>query len=277
MKSIATITLGGTLPEKLFAASAAGFSGIEIVEKDFLTYQGTPRDIRQLCHDLGLEIIALQPMRDFEGCPREQLKERLTRVEEMFDVMGELGTKTLLLCSNVSSQSSSDPGMIADDLHLLVERAKRRGLRIGYEALSWGAHTRTFSDAAYFVERVSDPSFGLVLDTFHTFALNDDFTGILNLPPERIFFVQLADAPRVAIDLLTWSRTFRCLPGVGEFALPSFLRQLNSIGYKGPLSLEVFSSIYPTLPPGLVASLGYASLEALEVAALALETDATAA
>jgi hypothetical protein len=46
-----------------------------------------------------------------------------------------------------------------------------------------------------------------VLDSFDTLALKDDFTGIAALPADKLFFVQLADAPLMASDVL-------CGPGI---------------------------------------------------------------
>ncbi len=71
--SIATVSLSGTLPEKLEAIAAAGFDGVEIFENDLLYFDGTPATVRRMCADLGLEIMLFQPFRDFEGGPRERL------------------------------------------------------------------------------------------------------------------------------------------------------------------------------------------------------------
>ena len=69
----------------------------------------------------------------------------------------------------------------------------------------------------------------------------DDQSGITELPAERIFFVQLADAPRLAMDPLSWSRHTRNSPGQGQLPVADFLRAVFAAGYRGPLSLEVFS------------------------------------
>lgn len=46
LRSIATVSISGTLPEKLHAIAAAGYQGVEIFENDLLYYTGTPADIR---------------------------------------------------------------------------------------------------------------------------------------------------------------------------------------------------------------------------------------
>src|ERR1700691_6268470 len=71
-KSIATVSLSGTLPAKLAAAAAIGFGGVEIFENDLLTYDGSPEDVRAIAAGLGLTITIFQPFRDFEAMPEPQ-------------------------------------------------------------------------------------------------------------------------------------------------------------------------------------------------------------
>ena len=46
------------------------------------------------------------------------------------------------------------------------------------------------------------PHLGLILDSFHTLSLKDDPSGIARLPGEEIFFLQMADAPLLAMGVL---------------------------------------------------------------------------
>ncbi|HHK2658023.1 TPA: 3-dehydroshikimate dehydratase, partial [Pseudomonas aeruginosa] len=247
-RSITTVSLSGTLPEKLEAIAAAGFDGVEIFENDLLHYDGSPRDVRRLCADLGLEILLFQPFRDFEGCRRERLGRNLERAERKFDLMQELGTDLVLVCSNVAADALGEPALLADDLRQLAERAAVRGLRIGYEALAWGRQVNTWEQAWDLVRRADQANLGLILDSFHTLSLDGDPRGIADLPGEKIFFVQMADAPLLAMDVLEWSRHFRCFPGQGGFDLAGFLAPVVASGYRGPLSLEVFNDGFRAAP-----------------------------
>lgn len=67
-RAIATVCMPGTLADKLSAAAEAGFDGVEIFENDLTYFDGRPEDVREFAGSLGLELIALQPFRDFEGC-----------------------------------------------------------------------------------------------------------------------------------------------------------------------------------------------------------------
>jgi 4-hydroxyphenylpyruvate dioxygenase len=266
-RSIATVSLSGALDEKLRAIAAAHFSAIELFENDLINFSGKPREVRALAEDLGLSIDLFQPFRDFEGVPDDVFRRNLDRAERKFDTMAELGAPMMLVCSNVSSQAVDDDQRSAAQLHELGERAARRGLRIAYEALAWGEHVRTYRHAWRIVEQAAHPSVGLALDTFHTLAVGDDPAGIADLPGERIAFLQVADAPRLAMDPLAWSRHFRCFPGQGDFDLPTFLAHVLRSGYSGPLSLEIFNDVFRASDPRQTALDAMRSLLLLEAQA----------
>ncbi|MBU6257512.1 MAG: TIM barrel protein [Burkholderiales bacterium] len=247
-RSIATVSLSGMLREKVEAIAAAGFDAFELFENDLLQFSGSPRDVRALAADLGLAIDMFQPFRDFDGARLEQVQRSLDRAERKFDLMGELGTDLLLVCSNVQPEASGDIEQLAEQYAMLAERAQRRGLRIAYEALAWGRQIKLYAQAWAVVQRVNRPNFGLTLDSFHTLALRDDPAGIARIPAARIFYVQLADAPWVQTDVLSHSRHFRCFPGQGEFDVTGFLGAVLDAGYRGTISLEVFNDEFRSAP-----------------------------
>ncbi len=131
------------------------------------------------------------------------------------------------MCSNTSSAVIADEERAAVQLHELAERAARRDLRIGYEALAWGREIKHFSHAWSIVKR----HLGLIVDSFHTLSLGDDPNGIAKIPGGKIFFMQLADAPLLAMDVLQWRRRYSCFPGQGQFDLVNFVEHVLQAGY----------------------------------------------
>ena len=127
-KCIATVALSGTLPEKLEAAAAVGFDGVEIMEADLLSFDGSPADMRRIADSLGLGIDLYQPFRDFEAMPAPARARNLDRAERKFDVLGALGAGTMLVCSNTQPAALDDDARAAADLRGMAERAARRGL-----------------------------------------------------------------------------------------------------------------------------------------------------
>ena len=240
--------MSGTLREKLEAIAAARFDGFELFENDLIYFNGSPTEVGTLAADLGLACELYQPFRDFEGVPDAVLQKNLDRAERKFDVMQALGAQLMLVCSNTSPNLIADEERMAAQLYALAERAARRNLRIGFEALAWGRAVKLYSQAWAIVERADHPHLGLILDSFHTLSLRDDPSGIAKIPGDRIFFLQLADAPLLAMDVLQWARHYRCFPGQGQFDLESFLEQVLLTGYSGPLSLEIFNDLFREAP-----------------------------
>lgn len=239
--AIATVCLSGTLREKLEAISAAGFTAVEIFENDLLYFNGTPAEVRRLTDDLGLTVAVYQPFRDFEGMPEPQRAKGFARAERKFDTMEEIGCDFLMVCSNVSPDSLGGIDRAAADFHELGGRAARRGMRVAFEALAWGRHVNDYRDAWEIVRRADHPAIGFVLDSFHVLARGTELRPIRAIPKDKIFLVQMADAPKLDMDALSWSRHYRCFPGQGDLPIDPFMDALGATGFDGLLSLEIFS------------------------------------
>ncbi|GAA2305036.1 sugar phosphate isomerase/epimerase and 4-hydroxyphenylpyruvate domain-containing protein [Streptomyces kunmingensis] len=254
--SIATVSLSGSLTEKLTAAARAGFDGVEIFENDLLASPLTPEEIRGLCADLGLRIDLYQPLRDLEAVPEDVFARNLRRAEHKFRVAQRLGADTVLVCSSVSPDAVDDDALAARQLRQLAERAADFGIRIAYEALAWGRYVNTYDHAWRIVEAADHPALGTCLDSFHILSRSrapKDLEGIADIPGDKVFYLQLADAPLLAMDVLQWSRHYRCFPGQGDLDVAGLLRQVLRTGYAGPLSLEVFNDVFRQAEAGPTA------------------------
>ncbi|WP_225095432.1 sugar phosphate isomerase/epimerase and 4-hydroxyphenylpyruvate domain-containing protein [Streptomyces sp. CoH27] len=264
--SIATVSLSGSLTEKLTAAARAGFDGVEIFENDLLASPLTPEEIRARCADLGLSIDLYQPMRDIEAVPQEVFTRNLRRARHKFELMERLGADTVLVCSSVSPLALDDDALATEQLAQLADLARESGIRVAYEALAWGRHVNRYDHAWRIVEAAGHPALGTCLDSFHILSRGSDPRGIEDIPGEKIFFLQLADAPLPAMDVLQWSRHHRCFPGQGGFDVAGLLRHVLAAGYRGPLSLEVFNDVFRQADAGSTAVDAHRSLLLLQEA-----------
>jgi 4-hydroxyphenylpyruvate dioxygenase len=263
---LATVCLSGTLEEKLAAAAHAGFDGVELFEPDLIGSRLSPREVRVRAAELDLSIDLYQPFRDFEGVSPAQLERNLRRGEAKFEVMEELGANMMLVCSNVSSEVIDDDSLAAAQLATLADRAAGHGLRIAYEALAWGQHVSEYDHAWRIVREADHPALGVCLDSFHILSRGTSLGAIDEIPAEKLFFLQLADAPHLVMDVLQWSRHYRCFPGQGGFDLAGFTSRVLDAGYTGPLSLEVFNDVFRQADPGRMAVDAMRSLLILEEA-----------
>lgn len=291
--AVASVSLGRhpshSLERKLQAAKNNDFSGIELVYNDLLVHAASHNQptrasavqIRDLCHRLSLEILTLNPFKNFEGNCSVSVQERLAIADEWFEVAVDVGTSIIQIPSQFLENSTGDVAVIVPELRTLADSAAAHGLKIAYEAVAFARHNALWQDSLRIVEAVNRPNFGLCLDSFHIHArIWGDAcvpSGMLphameNLaksmeeflqkcPREKILYIQLSDASRFTPPLtdaspllddlevrdsrLAWSRNFRPFPieEPGYFPVVDIARiWLLDYGWDGWLSLEGFLS-----------------------------------
>ena len=177
LSSIATVSLGGSLEERLSAAAAAGFDAVELFEDDLICCPRPPEEVAALARELRLVIDLYQPFRDFEAVPEDLHRRNLRRAEHKFEVMRRLDVSTMLVCSNVSPTAIDDDGLAAAQLHALAELGAQFGIRIAYEALAWGRHVSDYLHSWRIAEAARHPNLGLCLDSFHVLTRGVDPIG----------------------------------------------------------------------------------------------------
>lgn len=267
--TMATVGLGGTLEDKLAAAAAAGFDGIDVWEPDLASSTLGPEQVRARCADLGLSIDGFQPFRDFDSVDASRFSANLSRAEAKFDVMAALGATMLLVVSSVSADAVRNDDLLIEQLQVLADRAAVREMKIAYEALAWGSHVNTWDHSWAIVAKADHPALGLCLGSFHIFAKSSELAALDEIDPEKLLVVQLSDAPPVPTDhmgpgeLLEFSSRHRLLPGQGVFDLRGFLGHLFKAGYTGPLSVELFNDLFRQADPNCLAVDARRSLQAL--------------
>ncbi|RPD60257.1 xylose isomerase-like protein [Lentinus tigrinus ALCF2SS1-7] len=242
-----------TLPLKLRAIAEAGFPAAELGFPDLEAYteqehRGYKKldesgkgdldtlvqaatNIRKLCSELGLSILAVHPFDHFEGYGESSKRAaKLERASAWFKVLQALGCEMLQVGSTPDESSSSDYDVIAGDLRKLADEAAAQDppIRIAYELWAWGAYVNTWEHIWEICKRIDRPNFGLCLDTFQICArayadptsrnglLQDPPEGsavmhlasslkalAITVPPEKIFYFQISDGSRkVAPDTL---------------------------------------------------------------------------
>lgn len=262
---ISTVCLSGTLEDKLRAAAAAGFAGVEMLEYDLVMSPWSPARMADEAASLGLSVDVYQPFH-VETVPPDLFVAGLRHAERKFDLLSELGARVLVCCSSRTANGLDDDDLTAEQLNLLADRAEQRGLRLAYEAVPWG-RVRTFEDAWRIVERVDHPALGMCLDSFHVLSIVNDPAVIARVAGEKVFHVQLADAPRLNMDVREWSLHSRMFPGQGSLDVAGFLSRILRMGYTGPIALEVFNDVYQQEDPRHAATDAMRSMLTLAEAA----------
>ncbi|KAH8894589.1 putative 4-hydroxyphenylpyruvate dioxygenase [Thozetella sp. PMI_491] len=261
--AVATVSLGKhashTLEHKIAAVRENGFHGIELVHAELLAHASqhdqspvaSAAQIKALCAKHSVEILSLNPLKNFEGNLESSLEDRLSAAREWVDLAVALGTRYVQMPSQflaAGTRSTGDFDIIIPELQALADMAAESGISIAYEAVAFAAWNPLWQDSVRVVQAVDRPNFGLCLDSFHIHsriwgsafsptgtlpggaeALEESMKEFLaTCPRDKVFYLQLSDASRFEPPLtedsplfdglevkdsrLAWSRSARPFP-----------------------------------------------------------------
>jgi len=253
-----TITLAGPLEGKLKAMRAAGFTQVMLNANDLAGHPGGPEAAIEAVRASGLRVTGFQVLRDFEGLSGHLHAYKVDIAKAMLSMCRALGARVLLACSSTSSHATGDVASLTRDLQKLAMLAVPYGIRIAYEALSWGRHVNEYPQAWQIVAEADRANLGLALDSFHMLATGSSREALEEVDPAKIFLVQLADFMwreiRSREERIDTARHMRVFPGEGVHSadVGELVRALDRLGYRGDYSFEVFNDDYTQLPVALV-------------------------
>ena len=288
--AIATQSLGNaahhSLPNKLELCARHGFKAIELFFEDLesaarslpSSYPPSPAGttfstssswqeqllaatsyISDLCHELRLEILCLQPFMHYGGIiNRQRHQERVEEMRFWIILAQHLGTDLIQLPSSFLPESdcTGDLSVIVKDMREIADLGLEQSppIRFCHEALAWGTHVDHWEQAWQIVKMVDRSNFGTCLDTFNlcgrVYADPASPTGINEnaenamqrslrmlreqLDRKKIFYVEVVDGERLEQPLneqhpfyvkgqpsrMTWSRNARLFPMEKKGYLP---------------------------------------------------------
>jgi sugar phosphate isomerase/epimerase len=254
-----TITLAGPLEAKLAAIKGAGFTQVMLNATDIVGHPGGEAAAVAAVRASGLRVTGFQVLRDFEGLSGHLHAYKVEVAQAMLSMCRALGSKVLLACSSSSAHASGEPATLVKDLQKLATLAVPLGIRVAYEALSWGRHVNKVMQSWQLVEEADRENLGLALDSFHILAHQTDLGVLKEIDPGKIFLVQLSDflwqETRTPDERIETARHYRVFPGEGVHSaeVSAMVRAVDALGYRGDYSFEVFNDDYRQLPLPMVA------------------------
>jgi sugar phosphate isomerase/epimerase len=254
-----TITLAGPLEARLGAIRAAGFTQVMLNANDLAGHPGGAPAAIEAVRKSGLRVTGFQVLRDFEGLSGHLHAYKVDIAKAMLQMCHDLGARVLLVCSSTSSHATADFDSLKKDLQKLAMLAVPYGIRIAYEALSWGRHVSEYTQAWELVAEADRANLGLAIDSFHILATGTSTERLEEIVAGKIFLVQLADFMwqqiRSREERIDTARHFRVFPGEGVHGaeVSTLVRTLDRLGYRGDYSFEVFNDDYTQLPQAVVA------------------------
>jgi len=300
-----------SMPDILAYGQQISETKSEIKPKDYTTLRAVGEGIRQLCEEEGLKILILQPFANFEGWPQgsKERADAFERAKGWMGIMEAVGTDMLQIGSSDADGISSSFDDLASDLAELADILAEKGFKIAYENWCWATHAPTWKDVWEIVKKADRPNLGLCLDTFQSAGgeWGDPTTecGLIEnvgqdelhrrwkasceelaktVPQEKIFFLQISDAYRVAPPLPDkpdesglrprgqWSHDHRPIPYDGGYLpIEDFTKAVLKTGFRGWMSMEVFDGKAPEKYGDDMQPYAQRALDSLQKLLLAVE------
>jgi len=256
--AIDTVTLAGSLEDKLRVMRDAGFGGIEIWAKDLVTHPGGVPGAVAAIRASGLRVSSFQLLKDYEGLDAHLHEYKIDIAKSLLDLMDAVGAKVLVVASSTSAYASADMDKVVADMRALATLAVPRQVRIAFGAPAWGKWINEYPAVWETVRRADRENLGVLINAFHLLARGTTLDGIDTIPGERIFLVQLADYLGDLKDITETADHRRAFPNESAHrdVIGTLVRKIHRAGYRGDYSFDVVNDDYAHLPAAAVAARG---------------------
>jgi sugar phosphate isomerase/epimerase len=227
---------------------------------DVVGHPGGEEAAVRAVRDSGLAVTGFQVLRDFEGLAGHLHAYKVDVAKAMLQMCRALGSSVLLVCSSSSAHATGERAALIADLGKLALLAVPLGIRVAYEALSWGRHVNLLGQAWQIVRDAGRANLGLCIDSYHLLAHGTEVGALDDIDVRKLFLVQLSDflwqETRSREDRIETARHYRVFPGEGVHSaeVSALVRRLDEAGYRGDYSFEVFNDDYKQLPLPMVAA-----------------------
>ena len=247
---------------KIRIASRAGYRALEPWNDEidlYLHSGGSLADLKKSLDDAGLavvSVIALGGWATAEGDEYAQVQEECRR---RMDQAAALGSPYIVASP---PQEVVDLGHATARFADLIRLGKEAGVAPAMEFLGFVDGINNLADARTIASGSGDPGATIVADVFHMIRGGGSVDDLLTIPGDRLACFHINDLPATP-DPLRQVDEDRVMPGDGIADLPRTIANLRTIGYRGPLSLELFNHDLWAQDPAEVARRGLDRLRAL--------------
>ena len=239
--------------ERLRLAAAAGFAGLSMWESDYLGARAegySDADLRGALADHGIEIAELDALtRWLPGDDEAVRSDWATGFEEkdFYAVADAIGARSINVV-DLGALRTISVEAAAEAFAGVCDRASEHGLLVHLEFLPW-SNIPDIETAWNIVREAGRDNGGVLVDTWHLLRSGGTPESLLEMPRDRVYAIQVSDAPAVAeSNLMEETMARRLLPGEGAARVRDVLDVLSDGGCTAPVGVEVFSSTLAALP-----------------------------
>jgi 2-keto-myo-inositol isomerase len=248
--SLNTSTLRGqglSLPQEVEIAARAGYDAIEpwVEEVDrYVKGGGSLKDLGQRIRDHGLTVESAIGFFEWIVDDEARRARALEEARRNMEMVAQIGGKRLA-APPVGATDRSDVDLLkaAERYRALLELGGQFGVVPQAEIWGFSRTLRRLGEAALVAIESGHPRACILPDVYHLYRGGSDFTGIKLLGAAAIHVIHVNDYPAQPPRAMITDAD-RVYPGDGVAPLAQLFRDLNGIGFRGALSLELFNRDY---------------------------------
>jgi 2-keto-myo-inositol isomerase len=229
-----------------YRASLEGYAraGIRLVEvipphvEAFVAKEGMPA-ARRLLSDLGLTAVSSGGVLGLAE-PLPERAKALADLKRIAEMMAALGVDRMVCpCRSTATFTAGDYRKGIDNLREAGEIVKPFGIVAMLEFMSRSTFIGTLPTALRMTRDAAHSNVKPMFDCYHFWAGLSKFEDLDLIHAGEIHHVHFQDTPDIPREML--DHTTRIVPGEGITPLVRILQKLKEKGYRGALSVELFS------------------------------------
>lgn len=245
-----TSTLSGhklRFTEVVDIAAKAGYEALEPWIRDLEGYVkegGSLDDLRKRIADHGMTVESAIGFAAWIVDDPAKRKEALEQSKREMEMVRQIGGKRVAAPPvGATDRTDMDPLVIADRYRALLEVGRQVGVVPQLEVWGFSKTLNRLGIAAAVAIETGHPDACILADVYHLYKGGSGYGGLKLLAGDSMHVLHVndypADPPRETI-----SDAQRVYPGDGTAPLDQIFRDLNEMGYRGYLSLELFNRDY---------------------------------
>jgi 2-keto-myo-inositol isomerase len=246
------------LEEKINIAYKVGYDAIEPWIGDLEKYEeegGSLKELGTIIKEKGLFVPNIIGLWDCMPMDDQEFKDSLPATRERMRMSAAIGSQHVAAIPVPDREDFDIETGIRRYKELLKIGREEFGIIVAFEFVGFFKGIHRFGEAAGIAIDTDDRDACLIMDTFHLYRGGSGFNGIKHINADFIADFHFNDVPSTTPKEELGDKD-RIYPGDGILPLVQLLKDLNSINYRGPLSLEMFNREHWKRNPLEVANAG---------------------
>jgi len=237
------------IPDRIAAASRAGFTGFGIVHNDLANYLAgghTLQELRTHLDDAGIHYTELEFLSDW-WLPKAQRSASDAVLGRLLDAAEALGAYHVKIGPDIASMDFN-LDQYAEGFHRVADAFAQAGTVVAMEFMPF-SNIATLALGVEVVRAAGHPNGGLMIDLWHLMRGSGTLEELTRVPLEYITGVELDDGAAEQVGTGYEDTVYRRrLCGQGDFPIADFVRTLRALGWTGPWGVEIISEEYRKRP-----------------------------